>query len=256
MATAEAEGSQLQEKSLHHDLCSTCNEPSKYRCPKCSTLSCSLKCVKAHKEQSGCNGIRDKTAFVPLEEFKDCHLHSDYHFLQDVVRSLDNAQRKKRNLGFLRYLPPNLFRLESIARRRQIELCILPVGFARRKASTTYLRYSDGKIFWKLEWVFPLCDLTYSDARVDEEQLLGECLDKYLLSNSEEDFGGKLDYYRSFGHKGVSVLIKDERTPANVTRFLELNKNKSLRENFKGIKIIEFPTLLVVPVIHLSCYLD
>ncbi|GFY37831.1 hypothetical protein TNIN_186821 [Trichonephila inaurata madagascariensis] len=256
MATAEAEGSQSQEKSLYHNLCSTCNEPSKYRCPKCLTLSCSLNCVKAHKEKSGCDGIRDKTAFVPLEEFKDRHLHSDYHFLEDVIRSLDNAQRLKRNFGFMHFLPPNLFRLQSVAKRRKTELRILPVAFARRKASTTYLRYSDGKIFWKLEWVFPLCDLTYSDARVDEEQLLGECLDKYLLIDSEEDFGEKLDYYRALGHKGVSVLIKDERTPANVTRFLELNQNKSLRQNFKGKKIIEFPTLLVVPVIHLSCYLD
>lgn len=255
MATADKDKKPPYEGTLHDNLCSTCSEPSKYRCPKCSIFSCSLNCVKAHKKQNGCDGIRDKTAFVSLEEFKDHHLHSDLHYLEDILRTLDNAQRMKRNYGFMHYLPPNLFKLQTAAKRRKTELCIFPIMFSKRKASTTYLRYSDQKIFWKLEWSFPQCDLTYSDARVDEEQLLGACLDKYLLSDSDEDFDGKLDYYRSMGHKGVSVLMKDERTPANETRFLELRKNKSLKENFSEKKIIEFPTLLVVPTIHLSCYL-
>lgn len=56
--------------------CSSCNAPSKYRCPKCSVFSCSLDCVKAHKVETKCDGIRDKTAFVPIDEFKDRHLLS------------------------------------------------------------------------------------------------------------------------------------------------------------------------------------
>ncbi|GFS75061.1 hypothetical protein NPIL_576091 [Nephila pilipes] len=231
MATAGKKEKMKFNGTLHHNLCSTCEEPSKYRCPKCSTLSCSLNCVKAHKEKSGCDGVRDKTAFVPLDEFTDRHFKSDYHFLEDALRTIDNAQRTKRNFGFMNFLPPKL-------------KCICMVFF------------SDGKIFWKLEWVFPLCNLTYSDTRVDEEQLIDECLDKYLLLDSEDDFNGELDYYRSIGHKDVSVIMKDENTPANETRYFELKKKKSLKENFQGKRIIEFPTLLVVPKMHLSSYLD
>ncbi|GBM63722.1 hypothetical protein AVEN_95526-1, partial [Araneus ventricosus] len=38
--------------------------------------------------------------------------------------------------------------------------------------------------------------------------------------------------------------------------YVLLNQNKSLKRNFKGKKIIEYPTLLVVPNIHVSCYLE
>lgn len=36
----------------------------------------SLQCVKKHKEDSGCSGIRDKTAFVPLSQFDEMALLS------------------------------------------------------------------------------------------------------------------------------------------------------------------------------------
>ena len=41
--------------------CSICKEVEhKYRCPKCSVLTCSLACVKAHKSEGlGCSGIKE-----------------------------------------------------------------------------------------------------------------------------------------------------------------------------------------------------
>ena len=36
--------------------CNLCPNPMKYKCPKCLTLSCSLKCVNQHKATTGCNG--------------------------------------------------------------------------------------------------------------------------------------------------------------------------------------------------------
>jgi len=48
----------------------------KYRCPRCLVKSCSLPCVKRHKLTSGCNGQRDKTAFVSLVDFTDLNLLS------------------------------------------------------------------------------------------------------------------------------------------------------------------------------------
>lgn len=40
-----------------------------YRC-----VCCSLACVKQHKMVSGCCGVQDKTAFVPLAEFNEINL--------------------------------------------------------------------------------------------------------------------------------------------------------------------------------------
>ncbi|KAF8782357.1 Box C/D snoRNA protein 1 like protein [Argiope bruennichi] len=242
--------------TVYENLCTICDKPSKYRCPKCSTFSCSLECVKVHKDESGCDGVRDKTAYVPIEEFHERHLLSDYHFLENIGRTIDNAQRSKKKFGLMHYLPHNLYRLQKAARERKIDLHILPLMFARRKASTTFLRYNDRRIFWKLEWKFPQCDFTSCDDRVDEDMLLGACLDKYLLPESIDIAGNKLMYYQSLGHKGVSVFLKKESSAANENKYVLLNQNKSLKRNFRGKKIIEFPTLLVVPNIHISCYIE
>ncbi|KAF2319351.1 hypothetical protein GH714_014968 [Hevea brasiliensis] len=53
-------------------LCEECKEnPSKYKCPGCPIRSCSLPCVKAHKQRTGCLGKRLQTQFVPLSQFND-----------------------------------------------------------------------------------------------------------------------------------------------------------------------------------------
>ncbi|GKV30960.1 hypothetical protein SLEP1_g39716 [Rubroshorea leprosula] len=67
-------------------FCEECkNHPSKYKCPGCSLRSCSLPCVKAHKQRTGCNGKRNMTKFVPLSEFDDNLLISAFVVLLQVV---------------------------------------------------------------------------------------------------------------------------------------------------------------------------
>lgn len=53
----------LRGEGARCDTCST-DEP-RYRCPGCHTRSCSLKCVKAHKEQTGCDGQAPRSRFAP-----------------------------------------------------------------------------------------------------------------------------------------------------------------------------------------------
>ena len=46
-------------------ICAACAATApRYRCPGCSTMSCSLACVTAHKQQSGCTGKRPRSAYV------------------------------------------------------------------------------------------------------------------------------------------------------------------------------------------------
>jgi hypothetical protein len=56
--------------------CEGCGAESKYRCPRCDWRSCGIACVRRHKEETGCSGLRDRTAFVPLRAMSDTHLHS------------------------------------------------------------------------------------------------------------------------------------------------------------------------------------
>ena len=57
-----------QPKTLKHPpLCKECKlNLSKYTCPGCSVPSCSLPCVEAHKQHTGCTGKRQRTQFGPI----------------------------------------------------------------------------------------------------------------------------------------------------------------------------------------------
>lgn len=57
--------------------CAVCKKgEAKYRCPRCLIRSCSLPCVKRHKEDVNCNGVREKTNFVKISGFEDLNLLS------------------------------------------------------------------------------------------------------------------------------------------------------------------------------------
>ncbi|KDO46088.1 hypothetical protein CISIN_1g047076mg [Citrus sinensis] len=59
-------------KAKEAAICQECKyKVSKYKCPGCSIRTCSLACVKAHKQRTGCSGNRNVTQFVPLSQFND-----------------------------------------------------------------------------------------------------------------------------------------------------------------------------------------
>ena len=65
---------------------------AKYTCPRCAVRSCSLACVRRHKRDTGCNGQRDKTAFVSIKQMNTNHLVSDLHFLEEVEHNSERAR--------------------------------------------------------------------------------------------------------------------------------------------------------------------
>lgn len=74
--------------------CEMCNQNEyKYKCPRCLIKTCSLACCRQHKLEQNCNGERDKTKFVDKEEFDERLLLSDYRFLEEQSRLVDNFQR-------------------------------------------------------------------------------------------------------------------------------------------------------------------
>ena len=69
--------------------CWNCNNKPIYKCPKCETRSCSLECVKKHKIEADCDGLRDKTKYVPLQKFTDMDVVNDFRLLEDVSFQVD-----------------------------------------------------------------------------------------------------------------------------------------------------------------------
>ena len=65
----------------HPPLCKECKSNlSKYTRPGCFVRSCSLPCVKAHKQHTRCTGKRQRTQFFPLAQFDDNLLLSGNFF--------------------------------------------------------------------------------------------------------------------------------------------------------------------------------
>ena len=84
----------------NHDSipCEECGEAAAlYLCPRCSFRSCSLACCKAHKSRLDCNGKRDRTAYT--RSMTDDTLRSDYHFLEEVLGTVDSSKRLSRQFG-------------------------------------------------------------------------------------------------------------------------------------------------------------
>ncbi|KAG0248822.1 Box C/D snoRNA protein 1 [Mortierella polycephala] len=66
---------------------------AKYKCPGCFCQTCSLHCSKQHKLDTTCTGVRSRTQFVDRKQYNEQHMMSDYNFLEEVGRTVDNAAR-------------------------------------------------------------------------------------------------------------------------------------------------------------------
>jgi hypothetical protein len=127
---------------------------TKYKCPKCTRKTCSLDCVKLHKELDKCSGIRDKTAYVPRSQYNINHLQSgkanssDYQFLEEVSAELDGLERKIPNGSTKRNF------LKKQASKRGIELQLLPVGMTRQSTNRTVYQSRQNRFLWTIEWKF------------------------------------------------------------------------------------------------------
>ena len=47
----------------------------------------------SNESQTQCSGKRDRAAFVCIRDFKETHLRSDFHFLEDILQTKDSASR-------------------------------------------------------------------------------------------------------------------------------------------------------------------
>ncbi|CAI7641546.1 unnamed protein product [Penicillium pancosmium] len=83
------------------ELCSICHiNPPKYRCPRCSTRTCSLPCTRRHKLWSQCSGVRDPAAYLKRSELATpSAFDRDFNFISGIERSLERAERDAENRG-------------------------------------------------------------------------------------------------------------------------------------------------------------
>jgi hypothetical protein len=72
----------------------------KYKCPRCTTRTCSLECSKRHKIRAECSGIRDQAAFITKGQlFTAEAIDHDFNFLSSVERTVTESDRQRNGIA-------------------------------------------------------------------------------------------------------------------------------------------------------------
>ncbi|XP_062280407.1 box C/D snoRNA protein 1 isoform X1 [Scomber scombrus] len=244
--SCQEEESRAKKRKISLANCSVCgSEEAKYRCPACLTHSCSLLCVKKHKGDSGCSGVRNKTAFVTLSLFDEMTLLNDYRFLEDTGRFADGANRD--NLIRTPRSTLKTKKLASNARKMNITLRFLPITFTKSKENSTFFFTKEKLFMWHLKLIFPQSNTEFSQRRVPDGKTLEQILTPYIHPTESDPVARqklKMYVHASFDH--VKVFMKAEGRKANSVRYHNLDIQKSLRDNLSYKTLIEYPVLHVV----------
>ncbi|KAJ6005714.1 hypothetical protein N7451_003658 [Penicillium sp. IBT 35674x] len=163
---------------LLSELCSICHvNPPKYRCPRCSTRTCSLPCTRRHKLWSQCSGVRDPAAYLKRSELAtESAFDRDFNFITGVERSLERADREVENRGIdlgrgqaasgdgddesgpKRKIPQQgLVKGEAAFLRRAEEGAVTviraPRGMSRNKLNNSRWHPKHKCLSWSVEWI-------------------------------------------------------------------------------------------------------
>ncbi|KAJ6830195.1 box C/D snoRNA protein 1-like [Iris pallida] len=233
-------------------LCDECGlNPWKYRCPGCPVKSCSLPCVKSHKHRTGCTGKRNRTEFVPLSDFNDNLLISDYNLLEETKRVAESARRMAASIdGFRGYvgfrLPIKLQKLRNAANSRKTRLILLPPGMAKRETNRS--RYDPRKksIFWTIEWRFHATNIVLVDHGIDEHMSFSSVIEKHLAPSPLKN---QLSPYRNVRLDELKFFLR--KNPKGLkSPFRELDIKAPIGKQLEDVLILEYPVIFVFLPTH------
>ena len=182
-----------QETPLTH-LCAICHlHTPKYTCPRCSTHTCSLPCVRRHKTTAPCTGVRDPAAYVRRKELAtETGIDRDFNFIAGLER---DVRRREDKMGELVGVGAPLggsrerkTKFEMEVEERGMRIVRAPMGLVRRKQNKGV--WKGGVLLWTVEWV----------AYTGEKR----------IQNYAEGKGVRESFLVSFGKKGLERKRKRE----------------------------------------------
>jgi len=256
-------------ETMRLGVCGACeNTRAKYRCPKCKFTSCSLKCVKTHKLESGCDGIRNKTSYIPKDRIAELDVLSDYRLLESTSRCIDSYSRDEIKMSTRKFrdphaqpLPPHLLKFRNACfRREKCRLHFLPKKFQRHQNNTSRFIWKKNEIYWRVQLSLPhaynvSCQKQVLD-NISENTILYHLLQPYVMGTyksgnecADENLSNDMDpyeIYRAAGFSGVKVLLKSEGDFHKSKRYHELDISDSLKGNLSGKCIVEHPILMII----------
>ncbi|KAI4229530.1 MAG: hypothetical protein L6R36_000794 [Xanthoria steineri] len=150
------------------ELCTICHiQRYKYCCPRCSARTCSLPCIKRHKQWASCSGVRDPATYLKRSELATPRgIDHDYNYLTSIERQLDNAERDAESKGILLHngklngLAPKAHHpakgevpLQNAIKQCRVVVDRAPKGMSRQKQNETYWDKRAKRVVWTVEWV-------------------------------------------------------------------------------------------------------
>ncbi|KAL2044277.1 hypothetical protein N7G274_002982 [Stereocaulon virgatum] len=203
-------------------LCTICHvRPYRYRCPRCSVLTCSLPCIKRHKQWAQCNGLRDPTVYVKAKDLATPKgIDHDYNYLTSIERELDNAEKDATSRGVVLQEPSikqsnpkkNVTRLEAALERCGVVVVKAPKGMTRSKQNDTRVTQRTHGLIWTVEWVHP-----------DGRKVLGRCPEDQSIAKAYMAHVFPLDPHkpikkRKKGHETFKNAQTDTAIPHDAIR--------------------------------------
>jgi len=245
--------------------CKVClKNPSKYKCPKCSLKTCSLNCVKLHKERYKCTGVPDKAAFVGLKSFTMDQIQKDVGYLTDVIDTTNrNSKKFAYDYGDTK-VEGRFKQLRYICRaKRNCTLKIGPTVFETYKKNKSYYKRQEDTIFWTIG-----CTLIrendalvyFFEEPISEKTKISEITQKFIIRTQyfSTDINEFLSKYEAKDFDELRVFIKTIQKKENEGEkdklvYKELKKENQLTEELKGGIITDSPMLyLVFPDINVK----
>lgn len=234
MASKQDKESSLKKKSSSQRT-STCEEcrqvESVYFCPRCQIRTCSLKCVRAHKERTQCSGKRNRSEFLPVCRMTDNTLRNDYFFLEDVLNQTSNKKLKTETLNNVS-TNKNRRRLASQAQQRGVTLQLMPSIMERSKKNSSFYSAQKDLITWRVQTIMvsePANNVAFN------------------LCENETNVMEHVEKRCNQSLPNHSLFLKLPSRANNNPRYMRLEPNDSLQQSLRGQTIIEHPTIFCVP---------
>lgn len=221
--------------------CEMCHKnPPKYKCPKCFLKTCSLPCVKGHKELNNCDGVRCKTAYVPLSAYNENIMLSDYRLLEEIARCADNNERN------IIESPPNSTKGMQLqlrkARSMNINLKLPPFIFAQHKQNSTFYHCKLRAFLWHILWHFPRLNLSLHKKRILDSKTVNGALSESCKSEACSD--SRIEPYLS--SPDICIYMKRTDLPSNETKYHKIDPALTIKSALHGKTIVEFPQFIIV----------
>lgn len=212
--------------------CEECKlKESIYMCPRCNIRTCSLDCVSKHKIKTGCNGKRNREAFLPLCRMSDSSLRSDYFFLEEV---LDRMPRDAKRAKTQHQTSRKCRRLLQQCEKRGITLKMMPTMMERHKKNNSWYCVKRDTIMWKIEVIMHPSKKSFSFQLSEDEAEILTHLQKHAQKAdiSIDD--------------SMQLFVKQLPAPTNKQRYVKIETIDNLRSFLAGKTIIEHPTIYCV----------